>query len=293
LAGALALVLVAGMTSPAFAGVPITPAGFYGSDSSGNVFLFDPSVPSVTPLGTITSGSTEIECTSDGLCFSQLPNGAFQIQQVSLNPVSENAPVPTVAAFNGLEYVGATLYGTSIPSSCVSSTLETLDPLTGVSVPIGPTNTGRPMSGLAYDTTNGIMYGVDGCGQAGPSNLYTVDLATGNAIPVGNTGVALGSLEFGPDGQLYAGSNQADGGNLYRIDTNTGGITLIMPSGLLQVSGLTLVGEPIQVAGELLPLDNTALLIGGLSSMSVFMIPAVAGIAAAAVYLVKFRANKE
>jgi hypothetical protein len=48
-----------------------------------------------------------------------------------------------------------------------------------------------------------------------------------------------------------------------------------------------------QVAGELLPLDSSALLIGGLSSMSVFMIPAVAGIAGAAVYLVKYRANKE
>jgi hypothetical protein len=45
------------------------------------------------------------------------------------------------------------------------------------------------------------------------------------------------------------------------------------------------------VAGQLLPLDSTALLIGGLTSMSVFMIPAVAGLAGAAVYLVKFRAR--
>jgi hypothetical protein len=51
--------------------------------------------------------------------------------------------------------------------------------------------------------------------------------------------------------------------------------------------------EPTQVAGELLPLDNTALLIGGISSMSVFMIPAVAGLAGAGVYLVKFRANRD
>ena len=49
------------------------------------------------------------------------------------------------------------------------------------------------------------------------------------------------------------------------------------------------VAIPTPVAGELIPLDSTALLIGGLSSMSVFMIPAVAGIAGAAVYLVKFR----
>jgi hypothetical protein len=47
------------------------------------------------------------------------------------------------------------------------------------------------------------------------------------------------------------------------------------------------------VAGQLLPLDSTALLIGGLTSVSVFMIPAVAGLAGAAVYLVKYRTNKE
>ena len=44
-----------------------------------------------------------------------------------------------------------------------------------------------------------------------------------------------------------------------------------------------------QVAGELLPLDSTALLIGGLTSMSVWMIPTVLGLAGAGVYLVKFR----
>ena len=49
----------------------------------------------------------------------------------------------------------------------------------------------------------------------------------------------------------------------------------------------------IIVAGELLSLDTTALLIGGITSMSVWMIPSVVGIAGAGVYLVKFRSNKE
>jgi len=55
------------------------------------------------------------------------------------------------------------------------------------------------------------------------------------------------------------------------------------------VQTITIEGEC--VAGELLSLDSTALLIGGLSSMSVFMIPAVAGLAGAGIYLVKFRAR--
>jgi hypothetical protein len=46
-----------------------------------------------------------------------------------------------------------------------------------------------------------------------------------------------------------------------------------------------------QVTGELIPTDNTALVLAGLTSMTPFMIPAIAGIAGAAVYLVKFRAR--
>ena len=48
-------------------------------------------------------------------------------------------------------------------------------------------------------------------------------------------------------------------------------------------------GEPTQVAGELLPLDSTALFLAGVQSMTVWMIPAVVGLAGAGVYLVKFR----
>ena len=49
-------------------------------------------------------------------------------------------------------------------------------------------------------------------------------------------------------------------------------------------------GEP--VAGKLLPLDNSALMIAGLTSMTVWMVPTVLGLAGVGVYLVKFRANR-
>ena len=43
------------------------------------------------------------------------------------------------------------------------------------------------------------------------------------------------------------------------------------------------------VAGELLSLDSSALMIAGLTSMTVWMIPTVLGLAGVGVYLVKFR----
>jgi len=48
------------------------------------------------------------------------------------------------------------------------------------------------------------------------------------------------------------------------------------------------INEP-QVAGELLSLDSTALFLAGIQSMTVWMVPAVVGLAGAGVYLVKFR----
>ncbi|MDH3677594.1 MAG: hypothetical protein OEQ12_04750 [Nitrosopumilus sp.] len=47
------------------------------------------------------------------------------------------------------------------------------------------------------------------------------------------------------------------------------------------------------VAGQLLSLDTSALMIAGLTSSAVWMIPTVASIAGVGIYLVKFRSNKE
>jgi len=47
------------------------------------------------------------------------------------------------------------------------------------------------------------------------------------------------------------------------------------------------------VAGELLPIMSSALVIAGVSTIAVWMIPTVLGLAGAGVYLVKYRANRD
>ncbi len=107
--------------------------------------------------------------------------------------------------------------------------------------------------GLAYDVTTGTMYGTTGGpgdGTGGTSNLVTINLSTGAATTIGSVGVNAGSLEFGPDGNLYAGSaGKTGGGNLYRINKATGASTLVGATGFPTVTGLALVtasGSTIQ-----------------------------------------------
>jgi len=47
------------------------------------------------------------------------------------------------------------------------------------------------------------------------------------------------------------------------------------------------------VGGEFLQIDNTALMLAGLQSSAIWMIPTLAGLAATGFYLIKYRSNKE
>ena len=148
--------------------IPTTGDGFYGSDRDGFIFLFDPSGPTITDINLYgaTTGSTEIECTSDGVdCFSYSTSEekSRTIERFDPSfPALLGEPVTTDhGPYNALEYVGSTLYGI-YPSRGFEpqSVLDTLNPLTGGFDEIGPTGISSPMTGLAFDTVNEIMYAV-------------------------------------------------------------------------------------------------------------------------------------
>jgi hypothetical protein len=213
-------------------------AGLYGASGTGAFFRINTVTGAGTLIGTLPFGVTEIEWDPNARrAWAQLPDGDFQMSEFDiLTAAAIGSPIDDGAAFNGLEYVGNTLYGTAITGANGPSDLRTLNPVTGASVSIGLTGQG-PISGLAYG--GGVMYGVTGGSAA--ANLVRINLATGAATVIGPTGPKLGGLQFGRDGVLYGGGNQSEGGNLYRVSTTTGAATLIGSTGFGSVNGLTLV----------------------------------------------------
>jgi len=169
------------------------------------------------------------------------------------------AVFPTARIYNGLEYAIGRLWGAGIPPVvCNASTWAVLDPTTGVDLnTIGPTGQ-PPINGLAFDQKWSTMYGVtSGC--AGNSNLVRIDVTSGVATVLGSTGVRLGSLQFGPDGDLYGGGDNTDGGHLYRINQANAFTRLIGTTGMGNVTGITLgVNGPVAAGPAPASLDFSA-----------------------------------
>jgi hypothetical protein len=216
----------------------------YGSTRAGQLFTINLNTGVGTLIGNLPIQTTEIEFDNlTGRAFAQAPDGAFFGQEFNINTAAGIGPtISNGASFNGMEWVGSTLYATAIPGPGGPSTLRTLNPFTGTSTTIGSTGFG-PIAGLAYDATAGIMYGITG-GATG--NLLRINLSTGAGTLIGATGFRAGSLEFGPDGLLYAGGTGPDEFKVFRINPATGastlvGMTGIGPAGGADVTGLALV----------------------------------------------------
>lgn len=215
----------------------------YGATRGGQLITVNLGTGAGTLVGSLPgSGSTEIEFNNNTRRgFTQFPDGFFAGQEFDIRTGEAlTSAVGDSASFTGLEWVGSSLYGTSITIGHGASELRTLDPATGVSSLIGATGIVNPIAGLAYDEATATMYGITGGAQAGSSNFVTVNLTTGAATVIGSVGFNGGSLEFAEDGNLYAGST-GNTGNLYRINKTTGASTLVGATGFTGVTGLTLV----------------------------------------------------
>lgn len=190
--------------------------------------------------------------------------------------------------YDGFEYADGVLYAAF--NQVTQGVTDGLLPFrsTLVEIPTGgvgditPIPIGNAFSsstrGYAFDTTDGTMYAVGGGG-----NFYTVNLATGDRTPSLNAGFG-GTLQFGPDDRLYSNDSGAFPNGLAVVDPADGMTTsLPNPTGFdTHTRGLTLVSSltpSVPVGGEIIPIDTTALVLAGLQTSAIWMLPVLAGVA--------------
>jgi len=135
------------------------------------------------------------------------------------------------------------LYGVGVGdvSEFPNSTLFRLDVATGASTPVD--TTGVWIVGLAFDPTDGTLWGSSGAGNfASKDAIYTINKTSGVATRVGKTGLggSTPDIHFDLDGNLYGSKGGGmNPNNLIVIDKTTGTGTIIGPIGFKAVSGMS------------------------------------------------------
>lgn len=101
-----------------------------------------------------------------------------------------------------------------------TSTLWSIDPITGDAAAVGSLGIDASFIGMAYDVVSDTLYLTSTTNSV--TGLYVVNQSTGAASLVGATGVLnITGLAFDPvGGVLYGGSGATDA--LYTVDQNTG-----------------------------------------------------------------------
>src|SRR5262245_26038288 len=84
-----------------------------------------------------------------------------------------------------------------------AATLYRVDPVTGFTTVVGPTGFG--LTGLSFDPTTGVLYGVTGAQDAAhPRTLVTIDPATGAGTVVAalSPSSVIADIDFLSNGQM-------------------------------------------------------------------------------------------
>jgi len=200
-------------------------------------------------------------------------------------------------------------------------------------MPIGTSNRGGLSFGTAAGSASDAIYAIDNGagtdrqdGYNGPVSIHVLGTIVGPIFPgalggddagrhflwgIDSSG-AIGIFEFAPSltdtilnfipfpvveftGLAYDGVNlyaSSDTGDLYTLNPNTGAIINQVQIQGGVVSGLAARQIDV-VGGEFLPIDSTALVLAGLQTSAIWMLPVLAGVAGSAfgILYIKSRRN--
>jgi len=237
-----------------------------------------------------------------GVSYGNCPDG--DVSSVNMDGTAQTTRDVDSWHPDGIDLSGGTVYWANpgINLGLASGPLNTMDTAGGnKNIAQLPHISGHGRS-VAVDATNNLLFysahtaSIFGSGapRTTGGEIFVVDLTN---VPGGATNVLNDPTTGIPDVELDVANMRIYWTDYTRGEVrsasydaagNLGGITTEI-SNLVNPYGLALAFAERQVAGELLPLNTSALMIAGLSTSAVWMIPAVAGLAGVGVYLVKFR----
>jgi len=279
LVGTLAIVLVAGLGTPAFAGVPPVETMYGGVDRQstdpGSVVIIDQSDGSQTFLGDPTGdvGMAGLVFDASGTLFgSTVQDG----QLIEIDP-ADGSLVGVIGTFTDesgafidrmtdLAYRASNdrLYGV------YQGDLYSIDKTTADATLVGDLSAVSFGGGLAFapDETLYVTSASEGAGV-----FQIVDPDTGATITDIGTDFGIDALGIRSDGTIFGARNNFSGfpADIYTLDPTDGTPTFV-GNDERGISDIAFSPPAQAVAGEIIPIDATSLILAGLQTPAVWMI---------------------
>jgi len=139
---------------------------------------------------------------------------------------------------------------------------------------------------------DGTLWGVE---RSSGGDLFTLDPTNSNVLTqvVRSPSGELDALGVDPStGIIWVSETTFDGLGPQVLTIDSAGNRVVVGSGLREVADLDFLPCPV-VGGEFLPIDSTALMLAGLQSSAIWMLPVLAGAAGVGAFYIKTRMNKK
>jgi len=306
LALTLSLVMVTSLSSAVYAGAPtatLIGLGHSGSDGPSTFFTIDSSTGAATavgPTGFERCSAMDIDDAGTIFASCERTDGSDAPVLITINPSDGSG---TEVGLTGADFdhlagssfrpSDGTLFGFDATSG--DHRLRTIDTGSGLGSDVGST-------GLGSDGGNGITFVGDILYHIARDNgLHTLDQSLGTASAgtsmtydpgFGNVKAMDTDVE---NGIIWAIISSGSGGaptSLGIVDVDSETVTEVGPNDTeVPLDAIAVVG--LFVGGSLLSIDNTTLLLAGLQSSAIWMLPVLAGVAGSAfgVLYIKSRRN--
>jgi len=298
--------MVTSLSSPVYAGAPTTTLvglGHSGSDGPSTFFTIDSSTGAATavgPTGFERCSAMDIDDAGTIFASCERTDGSDDPVLITIDPSDGSG---TEVGLTGADFdhlagssfrpSDGTLFGFDATSG--DHRLRTIDTGSGLGSDVGST-------GLGSDGGNGITFVGDILYHiARDDGLHTLDQSLGTASAgtsmtydpgFGNVKAMDTDVETGIIWAIISSGGGGSPTSLGIVDVDSETVTEVGPNDTeVPLDAIAVVG--LFVGGSLLSIDNTTLLLAGLQSNAIWMLPILAGAAGIGAYYIKTRMNKE
>jgi len=278
--------------------------GFFGSDGLSQLYTIDTTTGIATPVG-IGIGFERCSAMdfdpSTGILYAlcERADGSDLSVLITINLITgvgtevgltnaENIANLVFFAFTGMSFRNSD--GVLYTHAEENDEMVTIDVATGQATDLSAGDIGSTGNAVAFSPADTLLL-------AASSDLITVDQTTGGFVSQVSSFIIdrINGMDYDPDTGVLFGIHNTGGSGTGRILVTIDVSDFSLSTSVSTEDGMDAIAffPETVIGGELLPINTTTLMLTGLQSSVIWMLPVLAGVAGVGAFYIKTRMNKE